>query len=284
MRLPRQSLLFLGLLTAVCLMSSVVFGIATGQVFATTPPRATSTLAPTASSFAVLATSTPAASAAPGVSPSPPGNPRSLLIIGVDDAQAPVPRLETIWVLTFLPGVNQYYILAFPPTAQFQPPSLSTMQPMTEIFAEDLRQQVGSYFFVRDAIESRFPGFAIMGDLVLDRGDFAGLVTKVGGLGWAGNLVQGADLLNNYDAFGPADSAARMQFQQQVMELLFATLSQQQVSQQTIIDYVRQLPQVQADAGRLAVLDQFAAGAPAPAGSELTWRNFQPEMEIGAQP
>ena len=118
----------------------------------------------------------------------------------------------------------------------------------------------------------------------MDRDDFAGLVTSVGGLDWAGNLVQGADLLHSYDAFGPDDSAGRMFFQQQVMELLFATLGRQHVSQQALFDYVCQLPQVKADAGRRAVLDQFVAGAPAPADSELVWRTFQPEMEIGAQP
>ncbi|MCC7360373.1 MAG: hypothetical protein IT317_12895 [Anaerolineales bacterium] len=283
MRLPRESVLSLGLLTAVCLLGSVVFGIATGRIFAPDAPRATSTPRPTASSFSAGLTDTPAAPAA-GASPSPPGRPRSLIIIGVDDAQSPTPLLETVWVLTFQPGVNQYYILAFPPTAQFQPASLSTLQPMSAIFAQDVAQQVGTYNFVRDAIATRFPGFIIAGDIVLDRQDLVGLVTTVGGLSWAGNVVQGADLLSSYDAYEPSDEAGRMQFQQEIMELLFTTLSQQQVSQKALLDYVRQLPQVQTDTGRLIILDEFAVGAPAPADSELTWRTFQPEMEMGAQP
>lgn len=284
MRLPRESLLFLGLLTALGALVGVVFGIYSGAFIKPDALRATATAPATASSLSVqaLVTATPP-SVAPLASPSPTGAQKSLLVIGVDDAQSATPQLLGVWVISFRPGINTYYLLSVPPSAEFLLASLSGPQAMSAIFAEDQRQQIG-FRFVRDAIQSRFPGFTIQADVVLDRDDFAGLVAQVGGLTWAGELLPGPSLLLVYDSYPPEDSAGRLLFQQQLFQALFDTLGQQGVTPAALIDYVRQLPQVQADADRQAVLDAFVAGAPDLPDSDLNWQPYLPEMEISAQP
>ncbi len=282
MRLPRESLLLLGLLTALCALGSVVAGIATGRLWVPVAPAASVTPAPTATSFAVVLTPTPVPPSV-AASPSPVGAPRSLILIGVDDAQSLTPQLDSVLVLTFQPGVNNYYISAVPPSAEFQVASLSGIRTMRDIFVEDQHQQIG-YYFMRDAVESRFTGFSIQADVMLDRDDFVGLVSSVGGLSWAGQLAQGPDLLNSYNALAAADSAGRMVFQQQAFEALFAALAQKGLSPNAILDYVRRLPQVQSDAARQAALEAFIMGAPALSDSTFIWRTYQPEMEIGSTP
>src|SRR5713226_10776248 len=111
MRLRRDSLLILGLLTAVCLLGGVVIGIWTGK-FAVVAPSASPTIIP--------ATPTPV----PPPSAASPGTQRSLLVVGVSDAGAPAPTLEGCWVVSFSPGDSTIYVVSFPTDAKFQLSSL----------------------------------------------------------------------------------------------------------------------------------------------------------------
>src|SRR5205085_11173390 len=86
------------------------------------------------------------------------GDQRALLIVGVADASASRPVLEGCWVLSYRPGIPQYYFSSFSPEYTFYLPSLGHSQSLAEIYALDLNQQLG-FRFTRDAIESRFPGF-----------------------------------------------------------------------------------------------------------------------------
>ncbi len=282
MRLPRESLLFLGLSTAICALVGLVFGISTGSLIDPSPPRASSTPPATASSLAPLPTST-APPLPQGVSPAPPGPQRSLILIGVDDAQAATPQLEGVWVITFQPGINEYYVISFPPSARFHLASLSGEMSMRDIYAEDLRQQLG-FHFVRDAVQSRFRAFSIEADVVLDRGDFAGLVASIGGLDLTGQALAGPELLSNYDQYPVDDNANRMFFQQQVFKLLFETMAAQSWTPGSLLTYIEQLPQVQADPARESALDAFFVGAPVFPDSTIIWHDYLPEMEIGATP
>src|SRR5689334_16351040 len=146
MRVPRESLLFLGLMVALCALGGVVFGIATGKFVTQGVPRASATpllVSTTTASNAGLileATATPTmlGVAAVAATPSPPGVQKSIILIGVNDAQSPNPTLEGVWVITFQPGINEYYVISFPPSATFYLPSLSGSLTMRDIFAEDL--------------------------------------------------------------------------------------------------------------------------------------------------
>jgi len=282
MRLPRESLLFLGLTTAILALVGVVFGISAGIFVKDPVPRATATPRPTATSQPAQR-STTATPPPVGAAPSPPGAQRSLILIGVDDAQAAKPVLEGVWVITFRPGINEYYVLSFPPSAEFQLASLSGEMVMRDIYAEDQRLELG-FHFVRDAVQSRFPAFSIEADVVLDRGDFVGLVGSVGGLSPAGQMLAGTDLLSNYDQYPVDDNANRMFFQEQVFKLLFGAMGAQSWTPDSVLSYIEQLPQVQDDAVRLAALEAFFSGALGLPESTLIWRSYQTEMEIGATP
>jgi len=282
MRLPRESKLLLCLIAAISATVCLVVGIGTGTLFDPSPPRPSPTPRPTASSVNLQPEATTTVPAL-GASPSPPGAQRSLILIGVNDAQAAAPQLEGVWVVTFRPGINEYYVLSFPPSAEFQLDSLSGTMSMRDIYAEDLRLQIG-FTFVRDAVQSRFPALSIEGDAVVDRDDFAGLVTAVGGLDQAGQALAGTELLNSYDQFPVDDNADRMFFQEQVFKLLFGAMAAQDWTPGQVLSYIEQLPQVKDDAARVAALEAFFVGAPNLADSTLIWRNYQPEMEIGATP
>jgi hypothetical protein len=154
---------------------------------------------------------------------------------------------------------------------------------LREIFEADLRQQIG-FQFTEDAIQWRFPGFTIHGEVVLDRGDFAGLVSAMGGVPWSGTLLGGMDVLRVYDAIPPEAADQRLSFQEQLMTALFTTLAQQNQTPEAVVTYIRQVPQVQSNAASLSVLDSFAADAPPIAASTIICRTYQPQMEIGAQP
>src|SRR5689334_13099882 len=98
MRLPRESLLFICLASAFSILACLLFGLITGQGFDTSAPRATPTTGPATVTSQPLAEASPATPAAADASPSPMGPQRSLIIIGVDDAQAAIPKLEGVWI------------------------------------------------------------------------------------------------------------------------------------------------------------------------------------------
>src|SRR5690606_12169968 len=134
MGIPRQSLLFLSLLTAFCLLGGVVIGIATGEWGQPRRPRPSAT--PTALLVAVASEPLGTPSPTPIITPGPQ---KSILIIGVSSAAPSQAALEGCWVLTFTPGVPHYYLLGFPPTARFHVASLASQETLGDIFAEDQR-------------------------------------------------------------------------------------------------------------------------------------------------
>lgn len=281
MPLRRESVLVLGLVTATCALASVVFGVATGSFLEPDLPKPTSTAAPpTATSVAPTPTPTALVALAPAAQP---GEQRSLLLIGVDDLGQSDPRMEGCWVITYLVGMPQYYVIGFLPTAQFSLSSLSSSRSLADIFSEDRRQQRG-YQFMHDAIQSRLPGFTIQADLILDRADLLDLIQNVGGLTTPTQTVSGIDVLEHYDSLRVDDSASRMTYQSEVFALIFAALSRQNWTPARVWDYVQQLPQVQADTAAQGGLSEFIADAPPFTSPGLVWRAFEPGLEIVSQP
>jgi hypothetical protein len=267
MRAPRESLLFLFLMTAVCLAAGVVFGIGTGQFVQ--PPKASATPGQ------LMATGT----AAPAVSVSvTPGLQKSLLLIGVTDANAASTSLEVCWIITFRPGLPEYYVLAFPPSARFELASLHGQRTLSEIHAEDLRLQL-DHNFVRDAVQSRFPAFTIQADVTLDRSDLSALIGQLGGLPMHNQVLTGPSVLQTYDNWPAASDLDRLRLQGDILHQLFALLGQRQWSVGDLVTFVTQIPRVSADPETVSSLENFARGAPPVAGASLVWREFGPEME-----
>jgi hypothetical protein len=273
MHAPRESLLFLVLMTAVCLLAGLVFGIGTGLFVR--PPQATAT--PT---VAPSATNAPSPAVVVSVTP---GQQKSLLLIGVADASTPDAALEACWVISFRAGVPEYYVTAFPPSASLDVEGLDGPHPLSQIHAEDMRLQI-AHNFVRDAVQTRFPAFAIEADVMLDRGDLSALVGQLGGVPLNNQTLSGPMLLQTYDAWPAANDVERVAFQGDILNRLFGLLGERQWTALDLVSFLAQMPHVSADPARVAALQAFAQDAPPVAGASLIWRVFTPDMEASSRP
>jgi hypothetical protein len=280
--LRRESLIILGLLIAFPTLFCAVVGVATGRIIDQDLPAPTGTLAPPTPTR-LPPTPVPTLPSSP-VLPITGVGQRSLLLIGVDDLQRQPPNLEGCWVVTYLTDVPAYYVLAFPPSARFSLDSLGG-QPLTlaEIFAQDYRLQRG-FQFTRDAINTRFEGFALEADVVIDRANLVQLIADVGGLDDGSLVRSGAEVLVQYDAIEPSDSQRRLEYQGEVLSLLFAALGQRQWTPAAFAARLQQLPQMAADPALQSALTSFAASAPPFAGPTPVWRTYEPSMEALAHP
>jgi hypothetical protein len=273
MRTPRESLLFLGLLTAGCLLAGLVFGVATGRWVR---PVHVAQTAPSATAEPPKATAAPAASVTPG-------DQKSLLVIGVTDATAATTHLEGCWVITFRAGVPEYYVLAFPPTATFYLSSLPGSKSLVDIYAEDLRLQL-DHHFVQDAVEARFPGLSIQAALILDRSDLSALLGELGGLPVNNQVLTGPMLLQLYDTWRPAVNGDRSVFDGVVAQHMFDALIAKQWTPDDLAEFTDGLPHLTANPDGLQDLRRFLADAPPLAGSRLVWRQYSPELEVSTVP
>ncbi len=272
MRTPRESLLLLLLMTTACLGAGVAFGIGTGQFVK--PPQATPTAS--AAPATVQAITSVPASVTPGVQ-------KALLLIGVTDASAPLTQLEACWVITFRPGVVEYYVLAFPPSAQFEISSLAGPHTLRELHELDQQLQVNNNF-VRDAVLQRFPAIPIQADVTLDRGDLSALVGQLGGLPINNQVLTGPTLLQTYDAWPAPTDMERLRFQGDVLNRLFTLLADRQWTAGNLTDFIIQIPRVNAEPAIVTDLQNFAHGAPPFEPDGLKWSTYGPEAEAGSYP
>jgi hypothetical protein len=273
MRPPRESLLLLGLMTAACLTAGLVFGIATGQFVS--PPQATAT-----HTVAPAPTTQPSADVTVSVTP---GIQITLLLLGVTDAYAPTTNLEACWVISFRTGVPEYYVTAFPPSAIFTVPGLDGPRTLSQIHAEDVRLQL-DHKFVRDAVQTRFPGFILQSEVVLDRSDLAALISQLGGVNINNQMLTGPMLLATYDSWPAASDLDRLQYQGDILQRLFSLLAERQWTAADLVDFVAQLPRINADPATVSELQSLVQGAPPVAGASLIWRPYGPELEAAGLP
>lgn len=272
MRLRRESLLLLGVLTAVCALAGIVAGIATGALVEAPAPPPTNQLQVVQPASQPAPSTTPAAAI---VTPSAPGSQRALLVIGVDDLDSPDPRFEGCWVLTYRSGDSNYYGLSFPVGAAYTVPGLDGPRTLAQVFSEDVHQQRG-YAFLRDAIRSVFPAFHFDAELVLDRGDFSSLLAEVGTINLAGQLASSVDIWQTYDTFAPSDESKRLAYQQQVFEALFLALGSQGWTPTQVSELLASLPHTQASPARVTALTAYAAEAPPLKDAVLNWTSLPP--------
>jgi anionic cell wall polymer biosynthesis LytR-Cps2A-Psr (LCP) family protein len=266
MRLRRESLLLLVLLTTLCLLVGMVAGIQSGK-WVTTVPQASPT-SPRAAPTDVVAHSITTV-AAQFLQPTVIADQMAVLFVGVSDANSLQPKLEGCWLVAFSPGTNQYYVLSFPPEARFHLSSLGSTMTLADIYTQDVQQVVG-YRFVRDAIQSVLPGMAVQADVTLDRSDLADLASKVGGVSIGGELLAGGALATAYDTQSFNGAVARMEFQREVFQALFQALADQHWSPASVAMYLEKLPRAVRPADA-AALTKLAANAPSLQSSELRW-------------
>jgi hypothetical protein len=273
----RESLLVLGLFVAFSALVGLVFGVATGGLFKAGPPDPTPGVRPTRTAVQDLsATATPGAfTVVPTLTV--PASQMALLLIGVDDLDAAAPRLEGVWIITFLPGTPGYYAICIPPGAQFEIASLDGPQTLDAIFAEDQRLQRG-FEFVRDAVRNSMPGVVPGAELLVDRQTLVGLVKAIGGIPLAGELAEGHALLASYDALPPQDEAARLAYQAGVFALLYDAMAEKHWTPADLAAYLGQLPHVHGSPQQSGALEALAAAAPPFDESDLVWQHYQPPI------
>jgi hypothetical protein len=212
-----------------------------------------------------------------------PGTQKSLLVLGVTDASVPAQQLEACWVITFLAGAPEYYVVAFPPSASLHVPSLQGANTLSQIHAEDLRLQL-DHNFVRDAVQTRFTGLTIQATLTLDRSDVSALVTELGGLPVESQLLTGPALLQAYDRWPAASDVDRLPYQHQLLRQLFSLLAQRGWTPANLVNYLAELPRLSADATTVSALQAFAQGAPPLNPDSLIWHAYGPELEAASAP
>jgi hypothetical protein len=262
----RDSLLLLGLLTTICLIAGLVAGIQSGK-FVAVPPQARPTV-PRASETGGSThgqTSTPV----PNLLPTLSARQMAIMIVGVADANAPHPKFEGCWIVAFSPGINQYYVLVFPPQSRFNLASIGSNQTLADIYTQDVQQELG-YRFMRDAIQSIFPAMTVQAAVTFDRGDLADLASKLGGIPLGGRLLLGDSLAAAYDSQLFNGTSARLEFQRQTFEAIFQALDVQNWSPASVAWYLQQLPHPVRPEDSTA-LTTLAESAPSLQNSELTW-------------
>jgi len=274
----RDSLLVFVLLTTICLLAGMVLGITIGK--GPQVPRASPT-APVSAATSVLPQDSSAATEQ-FLQPTPSAGQKAVLFVGVDDVNALQPRLIGCWLVAFSPGINQYYVLGFPPEAHFHLPSLGSDQSLADIYAQDVQQEVG-YRFTHDAINSIFPAMNIQATVTLDRADLADLANKVGGIAIGSKLLLGDDLLGAYDTQSFKGASARMDFQHTALLAVFQSLGQQHWSPASLVVYLESLPHA-VRPQEAATLTALAANAPPLPSSELVWNVVGDDHAAGAAP
>ena len=262
----RDSLLLLGLLTTVCMIAGVVGGIQSGRIFG--GPLQASPTAPigsVAGPSAQTATPLPASNLQPTVSTQQ----MALLVIGISNRDTAHLKFEGCWIVAFSPGINKYYVAAFPPEASFRLNGAGPEQTLAEIYAEGVQQDLG-YVFVRDAIQSVLTAMSIQAGVTLDRSDVASWTANLGGISVGTRLLLGTSLVTAYDTESLNGTAARLDFQKRAIQALFQALGERHWTPDSVAVYLEQLPHAVRPED-IASLNNLAHSAPALQNSELIW-------------
>ncbi len=120
-----------------------------------------------------------------------------VLILGVDALDIPAPRLESVWILTYIPGQTPYYLVGLPPFTQVSLPGRSPMR-MTEAYRFDV-QRGGAFSLLTQAMNSLLEGFMPEAIVQLDREAIRLLFDSRGGITLAERRLTGAEVLGTLD-------------------------------------------------------------------------------------
>jgi hypothetical protein len=208
----RESALFVGLLTAFCMLIGVVIGVAIGIAGKPHPaPLVTATLSVTSfSTPTYLATDTQV----------------SILLLGLDSASASRPRLEGCWVLTFQIGWPQYYLLGFSPAAQVEVPGATNAHILEEAYNTDMQIGHGTVF-TQDALKSLSPGLLLpQYEVTFDRQTLVRTVNALNNIPLRDEWMDGDTLLARYDAIPPGNPLEQLAFQGDALEAILKTAQQ----------------------------------------------------------
>jgi hypothetical protein len=145
----------------------------------------------------------------------------TILLLAVDSRLAAKPTLEGVWVLTFIPGLPDYYGLGFPLDAP-----VGNGHRLVDYYNVVPRLDDASRF-VKDALRIMSQdGLAPQYRVVLDRQAIRNAINTVGGITVNSEMLDGATVLQRYASLPDGDIAAQLQFQADVL-LAFSEAVQQ---------------------------------------------------------
>jgi len=207
--MSRESAMLVGLVTAFCLLLGVVAGILFGTVTEATPTPAATATQP------IAGVSTPTSITS--------DTKVSVLVLGVDSAASPRPRLDGCWVVTFQTGLPQYYLVGFSPATLVEVPGATNAHTLEEVYNTDV--QIGrGMVFTRDALKFISSGLpSPQYEVVFDRQMLAWTVNALNGIPLRGEWVDGDMLLIRYDGIPPDNPVDRLAFQGEALEAILKT-------------------------------------------------------------
>lgn len=145
----------------------------------------------------------------------------AVLLVGVDSLAAPVPTLETVAVIRYHVGVDQYFIFSVSPDAVVADHNL-TQRSLRSVYALDAQYTRGATF-TKDVIRHAVPG---IGDLTpeidFDRQSLTETIRQLGLITFRGERLDGPAWLARFDALPPHAKQERLEFQKELAEALFA--------------------------------------------------------------
>jgi len=212
--MKHENLILLAVLTLAALLAGYVLSLFLTftpdplPISTPTPlPPPTATPAPTATSAATV----------------------SILLLGVDSLTSHHPELESVWVVSFIPGTSTYYYFGFSPDSLAKISRADTPLLLREAFDLDTNMARGNWL-TRDALHNLLQGMVLpQADVMYDRNIFRQAIDRLGGITLYGWSQSGQDVLDLWDAL-PADPQIRLEFEE---EILRATLAAIQIRQWT---------------------------------------------------
>lgn len=249
----REKLLFVFLSAFACLLAGWWLGAQYGAIHATPPGPG----------VAVQAAVAPP----PLVTPLS-NQPVTVLLLVVDSLAASKPQLDGCWLLTFLPGTSQFFLVGFPLDTP-----VGTGYRLLDYFNAG-RTLEDAVLFTLEGVRSAYgQGLPIQYQVRLDQALLAETVNRLGGVTIGGERLDGSALLQRYAALPPDAHRARADFQRDALQGLADALKRQPWTAETLDQWY---PRYQAFSPDAEDLRQFALKALPYADNEIYLQIFEP--------
>jgi hypothetical protein len=139
------------------------------------------------------------------------GAQRTILLLVVDELNAPQPKLEGVWVLTFSPGTSEYFWVGFSPQSVVP----ATGRSLEAYFAESPTPYDRVDFTMTGIVQLTEGGIQPTHSVTVDRPLLAELVSLLGGITVDDQHLKGEALLAYYDSLPPEQ---QLPFQKAALE------------------------------------------------------------------
>ncbi|MCS6909400.1 MAG: hypothetical protein NZM11_02350 [Anaerolineales bacterium] len=127
------------------------------------------------------------------------GTQRTILLLVIDSLTVPQPKLEGIWVLTFIPGTSEYFWVGLSPQSIVP----ATGRSLEMYFAESPAPYDRADFTMTGIMQLTDSGFQPTLSVTIDRPLLIELVELLGGIAIDGQHLNGEGLLAYYDSLPP---------------------------------------------------------------------------------